>query len=92
MEFEDGRILVYDKRLRSPRMLYIDYGLGLFRREAFEGIEAGAVKDMAGIYQELLGRGELAAYEMKERFYEIGSFAGIEELSNYLRSIPAGTC
>jgi len=88
VEFEDGRILVHDKRVRNPRMHYIDYGLGLFRREAFKGVNAGWAKDLTEIYQELLCRGELAAYEVKERFYEIGSFAGIEELSNVLRQMP----
>ena len=86
VEFEDGRIVVYDKKLRSPRMHYIDYGLGLFRKEAFAGIGDGEVKDLAAVYQELLSRSELAAYEIQERFYEIGSFAGMEELSNLLRS------
>jgi len=67
-------------------MHYIDYGLGLFRKEAFAGIGDGEVKDLAAVYQELLSRSELAAYEIQERFYEIGSFAGMEELSNLLRS------
>src|ERR1039458_8040673 len=78
VEFEDGRLLAYNKRLRSPRMHYIDYGLGLFRREVFEAMEEGSVKNLADIYQELLTRGELAAYEVRERFYEVGSFSGIE--------------
>jgi len=86
VEFEDGRIVVYDKKLRSPRMHYIDYGLGLFRKAAFAGIGDGEVKDLASVYQELLSRNELAAYTVEERFYEIGSFDGIEELSNLLRS------
>jgi len=33
----------------------------------------------------LLGRGELAGFEVEQRFYETGSFAGIQELSEYLR-------
>ena len=86
VEFENGRILVYDKCLRSPRMHHIDYGLGLFRRHAFAEVGGGAVQDLAGIYRQLLSRGELAAYEIQERFYEIGSFAGIGELSNVLRA------
>ena len=85
-EFTGGRILNYDKRNRTPQMHYIDYGLGAFRREAFDGVAAGAVCDLADIYRDLLGRGELTAVEQTERFYEIGSFAGIEDLSRALRS------
>ena len=84
VEFENGRILAYDKKHRTERMRFIDYGLGCFERRAFAGIAPDDVYDLAQIYQELLNRGELAAYEVTERFYEIGSPAGIEELSAYL--------
>ena len=40
--------------------------------------------DLATLYQELLGQSELAAYEVHQRFYEIGSFAGLEETRQYL--------
>lgn len=86
VEFEYGRILAYDKRVKTPRMQYIDYGLGIFRRETFAGIESGSVRDLAEVYRELLSRQDLAGYEVKQRFYEVGSFAGIEDLSAALRS------
>jgi NDP-sugar pyrophosphorylase family protein len=85
VEFAGGRILAYDKKNRTPRMRYIDYGLGMFERRAFAGLEAGSVYDLAALYQELLSRDDLAAFEMKERFYEIGSPAGIEELAAVLK-------
>jgi NDP-sugar pyrophosphorylase family protein len=85
VEFAGGRILAYDKKNRTPRMRYIDYGLGMFERRAFAGLEAGSVYDLAALYQELLSRDDLAAFEMKERFYEIGSSAGIEELAAVLK-------
>jgi NDP-sugar pyrophosphorylase family protein len=85
VEFAGGRILAYDKKNRTPRMRHIDYGLGMFERRAFAGLEAGSVYDLAALYRELLSRDELAAFEMKERFYEIGSTAGIEELAAVLR-------
>jgi MurNAc alpha-1-phosphate uridylyltransferase len=85
VEFAGGRILAYDKKNRTPRMRYIDYGLGMFERRAFAGLEAGSVYDLAALYQALLSRDDLAAFEMKERFYEIGSPAGIEELAAVLK-------
>jgi NDP-sugar pyrophosphorylase family protein len=84
VEFADGRIVAYDKRHRTPHMQYIDYGLGAFRSEAFDEIAAGSICDLADIYGGLLARGELAAVEIAERFYEIGSFSGIEDLSKLL--------
>lgn len=86
VEFENGRILAYDKRAKTPRMHYIDYGLGIFRRQVFETLKDGSIRDLAEVYQELLAGDDLAGYEMKERFYEIGSFSGIEDLSAVLRA------
>lgn len=85
VEFARGMIVAYDKKLRTERMRYIDYGLGAFRATAFDGVPADKPWDLAALYQELLKAGELAAFEASHRFYEIGSFSGIEELSTYLR-------
>ena len=83
VEFEGGRIALYDKRQRTPGMRHIDYGLGLFHRRVFEELADGPC-DLATVYQDRLAAGDLAAWEVFERFYEIGSFAGIEELSGIL--------
>jgi NDP-sugar pyrophosphorylase family protein len=85
VEFAGGRILAYDKKNRTPRMCYIDYGLGAFERGAFEALQPGSVYDLAATYQDLLAAGDLAACEIKERFYEIGSPAGIAELAQLLK-------
>ena len=76
---EDGRILRYDKRQPSPGMRHIDYGLGVFRAAAFDCYDPGTPIDLAVVYQDLLARGELAAFEVAGRFYEIGSPSGLEE-------------
>lgn len=81
VEFAGGRVLAYDKQAPTPRMRHIDYGLGAFRREAF-GEDA---QDLAAVYQRLLRQGQLAAREIEERFYEIGSLEGLEELRAFLR-------
>jgi NDP-sugar pyrophosphorylase family protein len=85
VEFADGQIVAYDKKLRTERMRHIDYGLGAFRASAFDRVPADKPWDLAVLYQDLLQAGELAAFEAPHRFYEIGSFRGIEELSWYLR-------
>lgn len=83
--YTEGRIVAYDKKQRAPEMLHIDYGLGAFRAAAFDSVPPEGAHDLATLYQELLRRGELAGYEVAQRFYETGSFAGIEELSEYLK-------
>lgn len=83
--FEGGQIAVYDKQKKTPRMRHIDYGLGVFRAEAFARVEPDQPYDLALLYQQLLADGQLAAYEVHERFYEVGSFDGIRELSEVLK-------
>jgi NDP-sugar pyrophosphorylase family protein len=84
VEFDGARILAYDKVHRNPRMRHIDYGLGVFRREALDAVSDGETYDLASLYQELLAHNQLAAREVSERFYEIGSHGGIHELTERL--------
>ena len=84
VEFIDGRILAYDKHRPTPQMCHIDYGLGVFHRTALAAVPEAQFYDLAILYEELLAQGTLAAYEVGQRFYEIGSFAGLEETRQYL--------
>ena len=84
VEFTGGRILAYDKASRTPAMRYIDYGLGMFRRAVFDAVPDDRPSDLATLYQDLLRRGELAAWESPDRFYEIGSPEGIRDLAEFL--------
>jgi NDP-sugar pyrophosphorylase family protein len=84
VEFEAGRIRAYSKMHRTLRMQYIDYGLGVFRAEAFQEVAAGKAYDLAELYADLLEREQLAAFEVQERFYEIGSAAGLRETAEFL--------
>jgi NDP-sugar pyrophosphorylase family protein len=83
--FEHGTIKVYDKKNKLPQMQYIDYGLGVFRAAAFDGFARDAVVDLAEVQKGLVARHQLAGYEIKQRFYEIGSHEGLQELDALLR-------
>jgi len=84
VEYDGTRILSYDKVHRTSAMRHIDYGLGAFHRGVFATIPADEKRDLATVYQGLLGDGHLAAYEVHERFYEIGSPEGLRDTSEYL--------
>jgi NDP-sugar pyrophosphorylase family protein len=88
VEMASGQILSYDKINRTPRMEYIDYGLGLFQPEVFLPLPEGQPADLAEIYQSLVTTRQLLAYEVHERFYEIGSFDGLRELDGLLADHP----
>ena len=84
--FENGRIVRYDKRHRTPDMQHVDYGLGIVSAMALEPYPPGEPFDLATVYQDLANQGRLAAYEVTSRFYEIGSPDGLEETREYLAS------
>lgn len=84
VEFESGEILAYSKTHRTRRMHYIDYGLGVFHAEAFEAVPQAKPCDLAQVYSNLLKRKQLAAFEVTERFYEIGSPAGLRETAEFV--------
>lgn len=84
--FADGQIVVYDKICKIPVMHHIDYGLGLLRAETLESYPKDAVVDLAAVYGRLVASKQLAGYEVEDRFYEIGSHAGLKELDQLLRS------
>ena len=84
--FGDGEIKVYDKKNKLPEMRHIDYGLSLFKASAFDDWPADEPFDLADVMQRLVARKQLAGFEVKERFYEIGSHEGLAELEALLRN------
>jgi len=84
IEYTNGKLICYDKVNLNKHMHYIDYGLGILSKQAFDFFSDESVFDLAQVYQLLLSKKSLAAYEIKQRFYEVGTFAGIKELEYYL--------
>jgi NDP-sugar pyrophosphorylase family protein len=84
VEFDGARVVRYDKANRTPQMRHIDYGLGVFSRQAFDQVPEDQPCDLAAVYKDLVQRGELAAWESPQRFYEVGSLEGIADLTEFL--------
>jgi NDP-sugar pyrophosphorylase family protein len=82
--FEDGRLLRYDKANQTADMHHIDYGLGVLTPQALALFPPDRAFDLALVYQRLLADDGLAAFEVSDRFYEIGSPEGLEETRAYL--------
>ena len=86
VEFNGGQIIEYNKTLIRPQMHYIDYGLGLIKQSTIATYSAEKPFDLSEVYNELSLNGELAGYEVFERFYEIGSHQGISDTQSYIIS------
>jgi NDP-sugar pyrophosphorylase family protein len=86
--YQPGRVMLYDKAA-APGMQYIDYGLSCFRRDVFDDPTPA---DLAALFHELSISGRLAAFKVRERFYEIGSPAGLRDFEQYLDAREAAHC
>ena len=84
VEFDVGQIIEYNKFVIRSQMHYIDYGLGLLQSDVLQLYPAGQSFDLSKVYNELSLTGDLAGYEVFERFYEIGSHHGIADTQAYL--------
>ena len=84
VQFEQGHLIEYNKVAITTRMHYIDYGLGLLKSSALDSYSQNESFDLAKVYNDLSLAGELAGYEVLERFYEIGSHQGIADTQTYL--------
>ena len=89
---DEGRVILYDKRRRTrpaADFTYIDYGLlALERRVIEQEVPADGTADLAELLHALSLRAELAGLEVHERFHEIGSPEGLEELETWIASRP----
>ncbi|MFZ5781008.1 MAG: sugar phosphate nucleotidyltransferase [Pseudomonadota bacterium] len=81
-------VALYDKHCDEATqagMTHIDYGLLVVSRGLVaERIPPGTVADLADVLGQLSRQGDLAGYEVIERFYEVGSPAGIDDFSRYI--------
>lgn len=62
---------------------YIDWGIGILSKELFEKYPDKPLS-LSKVYKDLLDINQLAAFEVFNRFYEIGSPSGIEETERYI--------
>ena len=83
--FRNDSLVEYNKRMPRSEMAYIDYGLGILSAAVLQDVPLNEPFDLAEIYHNLSVQGDLAGYEVFERFYEIGSLKGLEETVNYFQ-------
>lgn len=82
--FRDGQIERYAKTDQTPDMLHIDYGLSVLKAQTLAAYGDDEAFDLSAVFQKLIQAGQLAGFEVPERFYEIGSPQGLEETRHYI--------
>jgi len=82
--YRNSEIIDYDKHSPRADMAHIDFGLSVLSSAVFTPYAAAKVIDLADICRDLSRSGLLAAFEVSERFYEIGSLQGIADTEEFL--------
>ncbi len=78
----DDLVKVYDKTLKGENLEYIDAGLSILKKEVLSLVPEDEPFDLQELYKTLISEQEMLAYEVKQRFYQIGSPEGLEEFKN----------
>jgi MurNAc alpha-1-phosphate uridylyltransferase len=84
----DGTLVTRYSKVEKGTFKWIDYGLTVLDHAVVGRIAQGHT-DLADLYSELSRKGLLGGFEVDQRFYEIGSPEGLEELN---RLLTARTC
>jgi N-acetyl-alpha-D-muramate 1-phosphate uridylyltransferase len=82
---EGELVVAYGKSPTPQNARWMDYGLLSFERGV---IEHSSDADLEPVLAKLAGEMQLAAYEVDERFYEIGDEAGLAETTEFVGVSP----
>jgi NDP-sugar pyrophosphorylase family protein len=87
---ENGMISRYDKTNSTGDLEYIDYGALIFNKTVLDLVPKDQIYPLERVIQNLIRRREISAFETTERFYEIGSYKGMDEFKQYIQKKKRG--
>ncbi|MBS2002099.1 MAG: nucleotidyltransferase family protein [Cyanobacteria bacterium SZAS LIN-5] len=82
--FENGEIKVYRKHNPTAEMQHIDYGLSILSKSCFSEFKPDETFDLSQVFERCIDLGDMAGFEVRKRFYEIGTPASLAETEQYL--------
>lgn len=83
---DNGRVLKYNYD-KTKDMSFIDYGVSIFRKKALELIPENVFFSTKDFYSKLVDHYELLAYEVKKRFYHIGTHSALDEFRSFVKKL-----
>ena len=80
-----NKCVSYNKQNPKKDMDYIDYGLSVVNSSIFDNFKENQNFDLAEAFENLSQNNLLAGFEVKERFYEIGSISGLNDTIKFFK-------
>jgi NDP-sugar pyrophosphorylase family protein len=84
-EVEGNLVGRYSKKEKTSGMVYVEHGVNAFRKKVLDMIPANEFYSLEDLFPNLIEQQELLAFEVNERFYEIGSLQGLEEFEQLVK-------
>jgi MurNAc alpha-1-phosphate uridylyltransferase len=81
--FVNGVVLRHNKKVRTQDMQFIDYGLSCLKASVFSQYPSSIPYDLSDLFGRLADAGDMGGFQVHQRFYEIGSPAGLAETREY---------
>ena len=82
---EGDLVKKFSKKEKTEDMVYIEYGANIFRKEALSMMPESQFYSLGDLFPRLIQVDELLTFEVKERFYEVGSPQGLREFEEYIK-------
>jgi N-acetyl-alpha-D-muramate 1-phosphate uridylyltransferase len=78
-------VINYSKAQKSKNMVYIDYGASIFIKRVLQLVPENQAYSLEDLFISLVEKEELLAFEVNDRFYEIGSPQGLKDFEAFLK-------
>jgi NDP-sugar pyrophosphorylase family protein len=82
---EGNLVRKFSKQEKTEDMVYIEYGANIFRKEVLDMIPENQYYSLDDLFPRLIEMDELLAFEVKERFYQIGSLQGLKDFEELIK-------
>jgi NDP-sugar pyrophosphorylase family protein len=84
--FKNNLVTGYSKVEKTKDMVYIDYGAAVFNKLVLHLIPENQAYSLEDLFIRLVGMKQLLAFEVHERFYEIGSPQGLKDFEVFIQN------
>lgn len=86
---EGNMVKFYNKKVKNAKAHYIDYGISILTKEVLDLVPDEGIFGLEDLFPLLIKDNELLAFEVFNRFYEIGSIEGIRDFEAFTTSMLA---
>ena len=85
IRLKNGNKIEYYRNSKNKELQFIDYGVSYVDKSIFVNIKKNKKFELSELFEKISKKNILSKYVVKKRFYEIGSYNGINDFRNYLK-------